>query len=101
MAMRLYVGNLPYTFNNDQLSELFAQCGTVTSANVISDKFSGRSKGFGFVEYDNDESAKTAIEKLNGMEVEGRALRVNEAKPQEERPQRSFDNRSHGSYGGR
>ncbi len=102
MAIRLYIGNLPYSVNNDKLSELFSQCGNVTSANVIVDKFSGRSKGFGFVEYDNDDSARTAIEKMNGLDIEGRALRVNEAKPMEERPQRSFDNRgSRGSYGGR
>ena len=85
MAMRLYVGNLPYTVNQTKLEEMFSPFGTIVSASVISDKFSGRSKGFGFVEFDNDDAAKEAIAKLDGTDIEGRPLRVNEAKPREDR----------------
>lgn len=84
----LFVGNLPYSMDNDKLGELFAQAGAVTSAKVISDKYSGRSRGFGFVEMASAEEAKKAIEMFNGKDVEGRALVVNEAKPREERPRR-------------
>src|SRR3990167_1401976 len=86
MAMRLYVGNLPYTVNQAKLEEIFSPFGTIVSASVITDKFSGRSKGFGFVEFDNDDAAKEAIAKLDGTDMEGRPLRVNEAKPREEPP---------------
>ena len=88
MQNKLYVGNLAYTVDNAKLSELFSQVEgiEVTEATVITDKFSGRSKGFGFVTLANDEMAQTAISKLNGQEVEGRALTVNIAKPREERP---------------
>ena len=87
MAINLFVGNLPYAMDNDKLSQLFAAAGTVVSAKVISDKYSGRSRGFGFVEMATDEETKKAIELLNGKDVEGRALVVNEARPREERPQ--------------
>ena len=86
MAKKLYVGNLSYQMTNDQLSELFGQVGTVVSANIINDKYSGRSKGFGFVEMSSDAEADAAIEKFNGQEVDGRALTVNEARPPKERP---------------
>ncbi len=86
MATNLFVGNLPYSMDSDGLGQLFAQAGTVTSAKVISDKYSGRSRGFGFVEMASDEETKKAIELLNGKDVEGRALVVNEARPREERP---------------
>lgn len=83
--MTIYVGNLSFHMKDDDLKNAFAEFGNVTSAKVISDKYSGRSKGFGFVEMDNDSAAKTAIEALNGKEVMGRPLRVNEARPKEDR----------------
>jgi RNA recognition motif-containing protein len=86
MAMNLFVGNLPYSMTSDDLAQTFAQAGTVVSAKVISDKYSGRSRGFGFVEMSSDDEAKKAIEMFNGKDVSGRPLVVNEAKPREERP---------------
>jgi RNA recognition motif-containing protein len=83
----LFVGNLPYQATSDQLAQLFAAAGTVVSAKVISDKYSGRSRGFGFVEMSNEEENKKAVEMFNGKDYEGRALVVNEARPREERPQ--------------
>ena len=82
---KLYVGSLPYTTTDQQLQELFAQHGTVSSAKVISDRYTGRSRGFGFVEMATSEEAKRAIESLNGTKLEQRTLVVNEAKPQEKR----------------
>ena len=94
MENKLYVGNLPYQTNEDGLKELFSEVGTVNSASIIMDKFSGRSKGFGFVEMSSEEEAKKAIEVLNGKEIEGRNLVVNEARPMEKKPFREFsDNR--------
>lgn len=84
MAKRLYVGNLPYSTNESELKDMFAAAGTVSSATVITDKFSGRSKGFGFVEMSSDAEADAAIEKLNGLDMGGRKLTVNEARPREE-----------------
>lgn len=86
MATNLFVGNLPYAMDSAKLQELFAQAGTVVSAKVISDKYSGRSRGFGFVEMATDEETKKAIEMFNGKDVEGRPLVVNEARPREDRP---------------
>lgn len=86
MATNLFVGNLPYTVDSDKLGQLFAQAGSVVSAKVIADKYSGRSRGFGFVEMASDEEAKKAIEMLHNKDVEGRQLVVNEARPREERP---------------
>jgi len=83
--MKLYVGNLAWSIDNQKLSELFSEFGTVTSANIIMDKYSGRSKGFGFVEMSDDDAAKKAITALNGKAVEGRELKVSEATPQAER----------------
>lgn len=91
MAKKLYVGNLSYNTTQDVLKDTFAQAGTVESATVITDKFSGRSKGFGFVEMSSDDEATKAIEMFNGKEVDGRTLTVNEAKPMEERPKRDFN----------
>jgi RNA recognition motif-containing protein len=85
MATKLFVGNLPFSATGAELEGLFGQVGRVTSANVISEKFSGQSRGFGFVEMDSAQEAQTAIEKFNGYELQGRALTVNEAKPQENR----------------
>ncbi len=97
MAVKLYVGNLPYNTTDADLSELFAAYGTVVSASVITDRDSGRSKGFGFVEMETEEQANAAIEALNGKEYGGRNLVVNIARPREERPRRD-DNR--GGQGG-
>jgi cold-inducible RNA-binding protein len=83
--MRLYVGNLSYNISNQQLEELFAQYGQVKSAQVIVDRDSGRSKGFGFVEMIDANQARAAIEGLNLKEIDGRSLTVNEARPREER----------------
>jgi RNA recognition motif-containing protein len=85
MGKKLYVGNLPYSVSDSDLQNLFEQHGTVQSAQVIVDRDTGRSKGFGFVEMDNNEQAQAAIQALNGTEINGRALTVNEARPREER----------------
>lgn len=84
--MNLFVGNLPYNMNDQRLAEVFAQAGTVVSAKVISDKYSGRSRGFGFVEMANAEEGKKAIEMFHNQQVDGRPLVVNEARPKEDRP---------------
>lgn len=81
MAAKLFVGNLEYTVTGDDLRTLFATVGTVVDAVVISDKFSGRSRGFGFVEMSSDDEAKQAIEKLNGSDLKSRKISVNEARP--------------------
>ena len=96
MGKKLYVGNLGYDVKDADLSQLFSQHGTVGSANVIMDKMTGRSKGFGFVEMSSDQEAQAAIAALNGKDYSGRALTVNEAKPREERP----GGGSRGGYGG-
>ena len=85
MGKKLYVGNLSYQVDSSQLQELFGQHGTVVSAQVISDRDTGRSKGFGFVEMGSDEEAQKAIAALNGQQHDGRALTVNEARPREDR----------------
>jgi cold-inducible RNA-binding protein len=90
MSQKLYVGNLPYSTTDSSLSDLFAGAGTVTSASVITDKMSGRSKGFGFVEMSTPEEASAAIDKFNGQEYEGRKLNVSEARPKEDRPRGGF-----------
>jgi RNA recognition motif-containing protein len=85
VSNKVYVGNLDYGVTGDQLGELFAQAGKVASAIVITDKYSGRSKGFGFVELSSDEEAKKAIEMFNGKDLQGRNMIVNEARPQKPR----------------
>jgi RNA recognition motif-containing protein len=85
LGKRLYVGNLSYNINSSELEKMFATFGTVSSAQVIEDRESGRSKGFGFVEMSNDDEAQKAISGLNGQEQDGRPLTVNEARPREER----------------
>ena len=82
---KLYVGGLPYEVTDDRLQELFSAHGTVESARVITDRMTGRSRGFGFVEMSSQEEAQQAIDKLNGTDLEGRSLTVNEAKPKEQR----------------
>ena len=98
MATKLYVGGLPYSTQEDALKEHFAGAGNVTSAVIIMDKMSGRSKGFGFVEMSTDEEAQSAVSMFNGQEFEGRKLTVNEARPMEARPPRTGGNG--GGYGG-
>ena len=85
MALRLFIGNLSFKTTEGELQTLFTESGSVTSVTIIMDRFSGRSRGFGFIEMGSEEEAQAAIEKLNGYELEGRALTVNEAKPQERR----------------
>ena len=84
--MRIYVGNLSWQTDENELRETFAPHGEVVSAQIITDRESGRSRGFGFVEMENDEEAKAAIDEVNGNEVGGRPLKVNEAKPRSEKP---------------
>jgi RNA recognition motif-containing protein len=86
MGSKLYVGNLSYATTSSDLEQLFSQHGTVSSAEVIADRETGRSKGFGFVQMGSDEEAQAAIAALNGQQHDGRALTVNEAKPREDRP---------------
>ena len=94
--MKVYVGNLPFSVEDGKLKELFSEFGEIEEATIIKDKYSGRSKGFGFVTFKDDAAAKKAIESLNDKEVEGRKLKVNEAKPMDpDRPRKSF-----GSSGG-
>lgn len=100
MALKLYVGSLSYNTTDDGLRVAFAQAGTVTSAVVIIDKMTGRSKGFGFVEMATEDEAKAAIEMWNGKDLDGRTLVVNEARPMEERPKRSFGGGNAGGRGG-
>ncbi len=89
MAKKLYVGGISYSTNDQGLKDAFAQVGEVTSATIIMDKMTGRSKGFGFVEMANDADADKAIEKWNGQELDGRKLTVNEARPMEPRAPRT------------
>lgn len=88
MAKRLFVGNLTYNTTSAQLEELFSQVGKITSLNLITDKFSGQSKGFAFVEMTTDAEADEAIKKFNGYDLDSRKMVVNEARPQENRPNR-------------
>ncbi|OGH73443.1 MAG: RNA-binding protein [Candidatus Magasanikbacteria bacterium RIFCSPHIGHO2_02_FULL_51_14] len=101
MAQKLFVGNLPYTTTDDDLRNLFAQAGTVQSANVVLDKMTGRSRGFGFVEMSSDEEAQNAIQTLNGHDLGGRQITVNEARPMESRPRGGGGYRGGGGGGGR
>lgn len=90
MSKKIYVGNLPHATSENELRDLFASFGEVVSAQVIVDRDTGRSKGFGFVEMSKDDEAQAAIEALNGKDFGGRPLTVNEAKPREERPRGQF-----------
>lgn len=100
MAKRLFVGGLPYETTDSQLAEFFSQIGEVSQATVIIDKYTGQGKGFGFVEFANDEDADKAIKELSGKELGGRKIVVNEARPKEERSPRDFDRRGGGRYKG-
>jgi RNA recognition motif-containing protein len=100
MGKKLYVGNLTYGVTDSDLQTMFAPHGNVQSAQVIMDRDTGRSKGFGFVEMSNDQEAQTAIQALNGKEVDGRALTVNEARPKTEGGGRGGSGGGRGGYGG-
>ena len=102
MSTKLYVGNLDFGTSNQDLSDLFAEMGTVESANVVEDRETGRSRGFGFVEMASKEEADNAISQLDGKEVNGRNLKVNEAKPREDRGGRGGGGGGggRGGYGG-
>ncbi len=95
--MNIYVGNLSYNLTEDDLRALFAEFGDVTSAKLIMDRYTGQSKGFGFVEMSDDGGAQKAIDELNGRDVSGRSLTVNQARPREERPRGGG---GRGGYGG-
>ena len=99
MGNKLYVGNLPYSFRDSDLEQAFGEFGTVTSAKVMMERDTGRSKGFGFVEMSSGAEAQAAIEGMNGRQSGGRALVVNEARPMEQRP-RGFGGGEGGGYGG-
>ncbi len=90
--MNIYVGNLPYSVTDDDLRAAFSEFGEVSTAKTIMDRYSGRSNGFGFVEMDNDTEAEEAIKSLDNSDMQGRNLRVNQAKPREERPPRNESN---------
>jgi len=100
MGNKLYVGNLPYSFRDDDLQQAFSQHGSVTSAKVMMERDTGRSKGFGFVEMGSDAEAQTAINAMNGQQFGGRGLVVNEARPMEPRPPRSGGGGFGGGSGG-
>ncbi len=96
MGRKLYVGNLPYSADQQSLQETFSKCGTVDSVNLITDRDTGRSKGFGFIEMSSDGEAQKAIQELNGTDCDGRPMTVNEAKPQQKRS----GGGGRGGYGG-
>lgn len=98
MATKLFIGSLAWATNDDSLKDLFSTVGTVVSASVIMDRETNRSKGFGFVEMSSDDEAKAAVEQLNGKDLDGRAIVVNEARPREERPRGGGG--GGGGYGG-
>ncbi len=99
--MNIFVGSLPFSIEEADLRESFEAYGTVDSVKIITDKFTGRSKGFGFVEMSNDEEAQKAIDELNGATVDGRTIVVNKSEPKPEGERRTFNNnRSGGGYGG-
>lgn len=102
MAQKLYVGGLAYATTDESLKTLFEEAGQVVSAVIITDKMSGRSKGFGFVEMSSEEEAEKAVSLFNGKEFEGRTITVNEARPMEDRPKRTggFGGGNRGGFGG-
>lgn len=97
---KLYVGNLPYSYSDQDLKDLFAAYGNVVSATIISERETGRSKGFGFVELEDDAMAQKAIDEINGKDLEGRKAVVSVARPKEDRPRRSFGDRNGGNRNG-
>lgn len=100
MAKRIYVGGLPYSATEEDLENLFASAGAVKEVSIITDRYTGQAKGFGFVEMDNDAEADAAISSLNGTQMGGRTLTVNEAKPREDRPRGGGGGGGYGGGGG-
>lgn len=100
MAKKLYVGNLAFSVTDDELMQAFTSFGNVVSARVVMDRMTGRSKGFGFVEIEDDSQADEAVNKMNGQTIAGRPVRVSEAKPQEDRPRRPGGGGGGGFRGG-
>jgi RNA recognition motif-containing protein len=100
MGKKLYVGNLPFSANDDSLRQIFEQVGAVESAKIITDRDTGRSKGFGFVEMSNDQEATDAITRFHGADYEGRAMTVNEARPMAPRDSRGGGGGGRGGFGG-
>lgn len=98
---KIFVGSLPYSTTSQELQSMFEKFGMVVSATVVMDKFTGQSRGFGFVEMQNDDEANKAIQELNGSDMNGRALAVSVAKPREERPHQDNFRRDNGGYQGR
>lgn len=96
MAKNIYVGNLSYGISEDKLKQVFSEFGNVTSAKIVTDRETGRSKGFGFVEMSSDDDAASAIEALDGKEIDGRSAKVSSARPKEERPRGG----NRGGFGG-
>jgi len=96
--MNIYIGNLPFNMGEEELKEIFEEYGEVSSVKVVMDKLTGRSKGFGFVEMDDDSSANKAIEELNNAEVAGRNIKVNESKPRENNSRGGGDRRGGGGF---
>jgi RNA recognition motif-containing protein len=101
MAKRLFVGGLSYDVTNNELEELFSQVGKIESISLVTDRYTGQSKGFAFVEMMTEEEAQAAIQKLNGYNLKGRNIVVNEARPREDRPRGSFGQGGGGGGGGR
>lgn len=101
MEKKLYVGNLSYATTEDQLFDLFSQAGTVSSVDLIKDRITGSSKGFAFIEMSTQAEAESAISKFNGHSLDGRELKVNLARPREERPVRRYDDSRGGGFGSR
>lgn len=100
MAKKLYVGNLAFSVTDDELMQAFTSFGNIVSARVVMDRMTGRSKGFGFVEIEDDGQADEAVNKMNGQTIGGRPVRVSEAKPQEDRPRRPGGGGGGGGFGG-
>ena len=99
---KLFVGNLPWSMTGDELQEIFSQFGEIKEVTLITDRMSGRSKGFGFVEFVSEEDAAKAVEAMNGSDLQGRSIIVNVARPKADRPRRDFGNRDRrGGYGRR
>jgi RNA recognition motif-containing protein len=99
MSVSIYVGNLPYSLNEDSLKEIFVPYGSVLSARIITDKLTGKSKGFGFVEMSSNEEAEAAIKELDNGEIEGRNIKVNLARPKDEKPRDRNNRRGGRGYG--
>jgi RNA recognition motif-containing protein len=97
--MNIFIAGLSFKVNDADLSNLFEEYGNITSAKVVTDRMTGRSKGYGFVEMEDNEAATKAITELNGAEFDGRTISVSEARPREERPRREFNNNRGGGYG--